>query len=228
MSDYQEDHLISLELGGNPTDPRNLWPEPYPRAVADGSDREPAQRRGLRRAAHARAGAAEGVGDQAHAGISPPHGNARSPRRRRSRPPQGLGPRPRARLLRRRARLRRLARIGDQAAFISAGGYHHHIGLNTWESGSRPAAAQHDRPLPHRDPLSPTGADLGEALRRVLDAGIPLTGASDHGVSEALYLHDPDGNGVELYCDRPQEEWPRDAEGESTMFTRPLDVDALC
>jgi catechol 2,3-dioxygenase len=118
-------------------------------------------------------------------------------------------------------------RHGDQAAFISAGGYHHHIGLNTWESkgGSPPAPGATG--LFHTAILYPTRAALADALHRVREAGIALDGASDHGVSEALYLRDPDQNGVELYRDRPQDEWPRDADGGLAMFTRPLDLDDL-
>ncbi len=118
-------------------------------------------------------------------------------------------------------------RYGGQAAFLSAGGYHHHIGLNTWESagGSPPPAGTTG--LYHLAIVYPTRAELGDALRRLQDAGIPLEGASDHGVSEALYLRDPDDNGVELYWDRPQEEWPRTSEGGLAMFTRPLDLDGL-
>jgi catechol 2,3-dioxygenase len=118
-------------------------------------------------------------------------------------------------------------RHGDQAAFISAGGYHHHIGLNTWESkgGSPPAPGATG--LFHTAILYPTRAALADALHRVREAGIQLDGASDHGVSEALYLRDPDQNGVELYRDRPQDEWPRDAKGGLAMFTRPLDLDDL-
>jgi len=116
---------------------------------------------------------------------------------------------------------------GDQAAFISAGGYHHHIGLNTWESkgGSPPASGTTG--LFHTAILYPTRADLADALHRVFEAGIPLDGASDHGVSEALYLRDPDQNGVELYWDRPKEEWPRNADGSLAMFTRRLDLNDL-
>lgn len=120
-----------------------------------------------------------------------------------------------------------MARMGEQAAFVSAGGYHHHIGLNTWESRGAPAPPPHTTGLYHVAIRYPTRAALADALRRLIAAGIPLTGASDHGVSEALYLNDPDRNGVELYRDRPREEWPRTAEGELTMFTRPLDVDSL-
>jgi catechol 2,3-dioxygenase len=113
------------------------------------------------------------------------------------------------------------------AAFLSAGGYHHHIALNTWESeGGTPPPAHHTG-LYHVALLYPDRAALAAALKRVLEAGVKLDGASDHGVSEALYLRDPDGNGVELYRDRPREEWPRDAAGEMTMFTRRLDVAAL-
>jgi catechol 2,3-dioxygenase len=118
-------------------------------------------------------------------------------------------------------------RFGTQAAFISAGGYHHHIGLNTWESlgGSPPPPGSTG--LYHTAILYPTRADLADALRRVLKAGIRLDGAADHGVSEALYLRDPDQNGVELYWDRPTTEWPRTVSGELAMGTRPLDLDAL-
>lgn len=118
-------------------------------------------------------------------------------------------------------------RYGDQAAFLSAGGYHHHIGLNTWESrGGGPAPAGHTG-LYHTAILYPDRAQLADALRRVVEAGVPITGASDHGVSEAIYLDDPDGNGVELYRDRPEAEWPRDAAGALKMVTRPLDLRQL-
>ena len=119
------------------------------------------------------------------------------------------------------------ARYGKDAAFVSAGGYHHHIGLNVWESrgGSPPPLGTTG--LYHVAILYPTRVALADALRRLVEAGIPLEGASDHGVSEALYLRDPDGNGIELYRDRPEREWPRDAEGKIVMFTRPLDVQAL-
>ena len=118
-------------------------------------------------------------------------------------------------------------RYGNGAAFISAGGYHHHIGLNTWESlgGSPPPPGTTG--LYHLAILYPTRAALADALRRVLAAGISLDGASDHGVSEALYLRDPDDNGVELYWDRPREEWPYTADGGLAMFTRRLDLQAL-
>jgi len=118
-------------------------------------------------------------------------------------------------------------RFGTQAAFISAGGYHHHLGLNTWESQGGSPPAPGTTGLYHVAILYPTRALLADALRRVLAAGIELDGASDHGVSEALYLRDPDGNGVELYRDRPESEWPRSANGDLAMFTRPLDLDGL-
>src|SRR5579872_1585508 len=119
------------------------------------------------------------------------------------------------------------ARYGTQAVFLSAGGYHHHIGLNTWESlgGSPPPAGTTG--LYHVAILYPTRALLADALRRVRAAGIELEGASDHGVSEALYLRDPDENGVELYRDMPQTEWPRAVDGSLAMFTRKLDVEDL-
>ena len=118
-------------------------------------------------------------------------------------------------------------RYGAQAAFLSAGGYHHHVALNTWESRGGRAPAPGATGLYHVAILYPTRAALADALRRLVDAGWPLDGASDHGVSEALYLRDPDGNGVELAWDRPPELWPRDAEGNLAMTTSPLDVDAL-
>ncbi|MCJ2096050.1 MULTISPECIES: VOC family protein [unclassified Methylobacterium] len=118
-------------------------------------------------------------------------------------------------------------RYGERAAFVAAGGYHHHIGLNTWESlgGSPPAPGTTG--LYHLALLYPNRAALADALRRVEAAGIPLDGASDHGVSEALYLRDPDGNGVELYRDRPEAEWPRDPDGALRMVTVRLDLDNL-
>jgi catechol 2,3-dioxygenase len=120
-----------------------------------------------------------------------------------------------------------MQRFGRQAAFISAGGYHHHIGLNTWDSeGGRPPPPG-TTGLYHLAVLYPTRANLADALRRLVAAGVRLTGASDHGVSEALYLDDPDGNGVELYWDRPMAEWPTNSNGELAMFTRRLDLDAL-
>jgi catechol 2,3-dioxygenase len=118
-------------------------------------------------------------------------------------------------------------RHGDQAAFISAGGYHHHIGLNTWESKGAGPPPRNSTGLYHTAIRFPDRRTLAQAVKRVLDAGIPLDGASDHGVSEAIYLRDPDDNGVELYRDRPREEWPTTPDGEVTMFTRPLDVAAL-
>lgn len=120
-----------------------------------------------------------------------------------------------------------IQRYGAQAAFLSAGGYHHHIGLNTWESrGGRPAPKGHPG-LYHTAFLFPDRVALGRAVASVVDAGVPITGAADHGVSEAVYLDDPDGNGVELYRDRPSAEWPRDAKGELAMVNAPLDVAAL-
>jgi len=118
-------------------------------------------------------------------------------------------------------------RLGSQAAFISAGGYHHHIGLNTWESKDGSPPPPRSTGLYHLAILYPTRATLADALRRVFAAGIGLDGAADHGVSEAIYLRDPDENGVELYWDRPREQWPRTPGGELAMFTRALDLDAL-
>jgi catechol 2,3-dioxygenase len=120
-----------------------------------------------------------------------------------------------------------MQRYGDQAAFISAGGYHHHIGLNTWESKGGHPPAPGTTGLFHTAILYPTRAALADALHRVREAGIQLDGASDHGVSEALYLRDPDQNGVELYRDRPQAEWPRKPDGSLAMFTRKLDLEDL-
>ena len=122
-----------------------------------------------------------------------------------------------------------MQRWGGEAAFISAGGYHHHLGLNTWQSRGGPPPAPGTTGLFHVAILYPTRRDLADALRRVAEAGIPLDGASDHGVSEALYLRDPDENGIELYWDRPQEEWPRDPADPDkvAMFTAPLDLDDL-
>jgi catechol 2,3-dioxygenase len=118
-------------------------------------------------------------------------------------------------------------RFGSQVAFISAGGYHHHIGLNTWESAGGSPPPPRSTGLYHLAILYPTRPLLADALKRLLDAGIELDGASDHGVSEALYLRDPDDNGVELYWDRPKKKWPRAADGSLAMFTRALDLDAL-
>lgn len=118
-------------------------------------------------------------------------------------------------------------RYGKSAVFLSAGGYHHHIGLNTWESKGGSPPPPHATGLYHVAILYPTRRDLADALQRLLNAGVPLEGAADHGVSEALYLTDPDGNGIELYWDKPQSEWPLTAEGELNMFTHPLDVKDL-
>jgi catechol 2,3-dioxygenase len=117
-------------------------------------------------------------------------------------------------------------RYGDQAVFISAGGYHHHIGLNTWESRGGSPPPPGTTGLYHVAIRYPTRAALADAVRRVLEARIPLSGASDHGVSEAIYLHDPDENGIELYWDRPKDQWPREG-GKVTMYTRPLDLEGL-
>ena len=118
-------------------------------------------------------------------------------------------------------------RYGNQAAFVSAGGYHHHIGLNTWESEAGSAPPPGSTGLYHLAVLYPTRAALADALQRLLDNNIPLEGAADHGVSEALYLRDPDNNGVELYWDRPESEWPRTPDGGINMYTRPLDLQSL-
>ncbi len=118
-------------------------------------------------------------------------------------------------------------RYGNQAVFISAGGYHHHIGLNTWYSKGASPAPKHAAGLFHTAILYPERKDLAEILKRLKDADYPLSGAADHGVSEALYLDDPDGNGVELYWDRPREDWPLDAEGNIVMGTEHLDLENL-
>jgi catechol 2,3-dioxygenase len=118
-------------------------------------------------------------------------------------------------------------RFGAQAAFVSAGGYHHHIGLNTWESEGGPPPAHGTTGLYHVAILYETRRELALAVRRVLDASIPLQGASDHGVSEAIYLADPDGNGVELYWDRAPADWPRTPDGGIAMFSRRLDLEGL-
>jgi catechol 2,3-dioxygenase len=118
-------------------------------------------------------------------------------------------------------------RYGSEAAFVSAGGYHHHIGLNTWESRGGSPPPRGTTGLYHVAILYPTRAALADALRRLMAAQIPLDGASDHGVSEALYLRDPDQNGVELYWDRPPDAWPRTAEGKLAMFTQRLDIEGL-
>ncbi|HEY6750685.1 MAG TPA: VOC family protein [Rubrobacteraceae bacterium] len=116
---------------------------------------------------------------------------------------------------------------GEDAVFLSAGGYHHHIGLNTWAGRGVPPAPQRAAGLFHLAILYPERRELAKALRGLIDAEYPLDGASDHGVSEALYLRDPDDNGVELYCDRPREEWPHDRDGGLAMVTRPLDLEGL-
>jgi catechol 2,3-dioxygenase len=118
-------------------------------------------------------------------------------------------------------------RYGAQAAFLSAGGYHHHIGLNTWESEGGSPPPPGTTGLFHLAIRYPERRSLADALRRLIEAGIELDGASDHGVSEALYLRDPDRNGVELYWDRPRDVWPRSASGEIAMYTRPLDLPSL-
>jgi catechol 2,3-dioxygenase len=118
-------------------------------------------------------------------------------------------------------------RMGDQAAFVSAGGYHHHIGLNTWESRGGSPPPPGTTGLYHFAIRYPTRRTLADALRRLLDAGIRPEGASDHGVSEAIYLSDPDGNGIELYWDRPKDQWPKQEDGGVAMFTGPLDVRGL-
>ena len=120
-----------------------------------------------------------------------------------------------------------MQRFGRQAAFLSSGSYHHHLGLNTWESAGGQPPAPGSTGLYHVALLYPSRAELADAVRRVVNAGIPLQGAADHGVSEAVYLRDPDGNGLELYWDRPKEKWPRTADGALAMGTEPLDLDGL-
>jgi catechol 2,3-dioxygenase len=121
-----------------------------------------------------------------------------------------------------------IMRLGDQAAFVSAGGYHHHIGLNTWQSRSGTPAPSHHTGLYHFAIRYPTRRDLARAVRRVLDAGVAIQGVADHGVSESIYLSDLDGNGIELTRDRPETEWPRDAQGNIALaMADPLDLDAL-
>jgi catechol 2,3-dioxygenase len=121
-----------------------------------------------------------------------------------------------------------MQQMGDQAAFLSAGGYHHHIGLNTWESKGGSPPPPGTTGLYHVAIRYPTRAALADALKRLVDNQVPISGASDHGVSEAIYLHDPDGNGIELYRDRPKEEWPMAPDGEGVaMVSIPLDLDAL-
>jgi catechol 2,3-dioxygenase len=116
---------------------------------------------------------------------------------------------------------------GDQAAFLSAGGYHHHIGLNTWHSKGGPPAPRNSAGLFHTAFLYPTRKDLARIVKRLIEIGYPISGASDHGVSEAIYLQDPDGNGVELYRDRPREEWEYTVDGSVKMVTEPLDLEGL-
>jgi catechol 2,3-dioxygenase len=120
-----------------------------------------------------------------------------------------------------------MAKMGQEAAFISSGGYHHHIGLNTWYSKDGPPAPPHAAGLFHTAICYPTRRDLAVIFNRLRAAAYPFTGFADHGVSEALYLNDPDGNGVELYWDRPRESWPRDAQGHIIMYTHPLDMEHL-
>jgi catechol 2,3-dioxygenase len=120
-----------------------------------------------------------------------------------------------------------MIRVGNQVAFLSAGGYHHHIGMNTWESLGGTPPPPGTTGLYHTAILYKERAELADAVRRLLQAGIQIGGASDHGVSEAIYLDDPDGNGVELYWDRPREEWPLDENGDVTMYTRRLDLEDL-
>jgi len=120
-----------------------------------------------------------------------------------------------------------MAMLGDSAAFVSAGGYHHHIGLNTWHSRGGSPPSRSTTGLYHVAIRFPSRRELAVTVKRVLEAGVPLQGASDHGVSEAIYLADPDQNGIELYRDRPREEWPRTPEGDVHMFSAPLDLEAL-
>lgn len=120
-----------------------------------------------------------------------------------------------------------MARYGSQAAFLSAGGYHHHLGLNTWESLGGGPPQPGSTGLYHFAILYPNRTELARALRRLIEHGVPIDGASDHGVSEAIYLHDPDGNGIEIYRDRPRSEWPVDANGNQTMYTHRLDLREL-
>jgi catechol 2,3-dioxygenase len=118
-------------------------------------------------------------------------------------------------------------KYGEQAAFIAAGGYHHHIGLNTWQSKGAGPAPSFGVGLFHTAILLPSQMDLAKLLKRLVDSDYPLTGAADHGVSEAIYLDDPDGNGVELYWDRPETDWPRESDGTLKMYTAPLDLNML-
>ena len=118
-------------------------------------------------------------------------------------------------------------RIGDQAVFLSAGGYHHHIGLNTWHSEGAGKAPRSGVGLFHAAILYPSRKDLAEVTKRLFEKDYALTGAADHGVSEAIYLDDPDGNGIELYCDKPRQEWPQHEDGTLKMYTRRLDIEEL-
>lgn len=120
-----------------------------------------------------------------------------------------------------------MTRMGKQAAFLSAGGYHHHIGLNTWESAGGSPPPEGSTGLYHFAILVPDRRELARVVRRLADHRWPLDGAADHGVSEAVYLHDPDGNGIEIYADRPREDWPRDADGKVVMYTNALDFESL-
>lgn len=120
-----------------------------------------------------------------------------------------------------------MTNYGDSAAFISAGGYHHHIGLNTWHSKNAPKSDKSGVGLFHTAILYPTRKELAQIVQRLIDHSYPISGASDHGVSEAIYLDDPDGNGVELYVDRPKEDWPIDTDGNLTMYTKMLDMKSL-
>ena len=120
-----------------------------------------------------------------------------------------------------------MTRIGNQAAFLSAGGYHHHIGLNTWESANGNPPPQGSTGLYHFAILVPNRKELAKVFKRLTDHNYPIEGASDHGVSEALYLNDPDGNGIEIYADRPRSKWPKDAKGDIEMFTKRLNIESL-
>jgi catechol 2,3-dioxygenase len=120
-----------------------------------------------------------------------------------------------------------MQRLGNSAAFLSAGGYHHHVGLNTWESAGGMPPASGTTGLYHFAILFPNRKELARALKRLVDYNWPIDGAADHGVSEAIYLHDPDHNGIEIYADRPRDQWPKDARGELVMYTHPLDFDSL-
>jgi len=120
-----------------------------------------------------------------------------------------------------------MAQLGQSAAFLSAGGYHHHLGLNTWESAGGPRPATGTTGLYHFAILLPNRKELARTWKRVVEHGWEIEGAADHGVSEAVYFSDPDGNGIEIYADRPRDQWPKDKNGEFTMYTRPLDFDSL-